>query len=353
MWVSSAGLVCAVGVNARSACTAMRAGIASASETHYLSNDNSPVVGARVDLLPADMPRRDRLVAMLCRAVVDCVIGARDLDPDRTPLLVVLPRSDQPGACRELEGAGVADALRSVLGWTFEPTRSRVFPLGAVGTAHALREAIRVAHETRGDGVLICGVDSLLCAPTLLWLEQTARLRTKRNADGIVPGEAAGCVWLTRKQRAPHSPRVLSAGFATERATVLDDQPFRAEGMVSAAGGALEAAGLTMADIQFRISDAGGESYDFREQSLLVGRLLRQRKEAFPLWHPAELIGSTGAASGLVHLAMIEDALRGDYAPGARVLSCCSEPTGERSAVVLEGAGSPREPDLAPTKVAL
>ena len=111
-----------------------------------------------------------------------------------------------------------------------------------------------------------------------------------------------------------------------------------------------------MSDIDLRISDAAGESYAFREQSLLVTRLLRERKEEFDLWHPAEFTGCTGAASGLVQLAMVEDAFHAGYAPGPRVISCCSEASGERSVVLLQGKNiSPldRRSDVAPFRVAL
>ncbi|HET8938646.1 MAG TPA: hypothetical protein VFN67_34610 [Polyangiales bacterium] len=54
--------------------------------------------------------------------------------------------------------------------------------------------------------------------------------------------------------------------------------------------------------MDIRLSDAAGESYHFKEQALLVSRLLRRPKESLPVQHVAISLGDTGAAAGLCGL---------------------------------------------------
>ena len=70
--------------------------------------------------------------------------------------------------------------------------------------------------------------------------------------------------------------------------------------MVQAFRAALEDAGCTLGDLDFRITDVSGEQYMFKEAALAMTRLLRKRKEEFDIWHPADCIGETGAAIGPV-----------------------------------------------------
>lgn len=340
MWISSTGLVCSVGLSALEACTAMRAGVSIASQLPYMGNDREPIVGAAISALDFALPRSERVFSMLCRALVDCVVGAGDLQLERTPLMVVLPQTGYVGALPDLEGTRVFEALRDSMGWIVDSVNSLVVAQGVTGTAHAFSAASKFMQKTGRDNCLIVAADSLLNARSLLELEKQGRLKTQERSDGVVPGEGAACVLVTRRQTLPHSPQVLGIGIATETATVLNDEPFRAEGLAAAARVALQSAGLNMADLDYRISDAGGESYAFREQALLVTKLLRKRKVNFDLWHPAEHTGDTGAAAGLVQLAVVNDAFRAGYAPGSRVISCSSEASGERAAMILQGTNA-------------
>jgi len=203
MWVSATGLVCPVGLSAQAACLAMRAELSSNSELPYKGINGKPIVGASVELLPFDMARSDRLLSLLTRALIDCVVKAGDIVLEQTPLMVVLPQGGAPGACVELEGTRIFDALEQNLGWTFEKSLSRVFSQGVTGTAHAIGEAVQAAARTQVGASLVCAVDSLLDARVILEFENDGRLMSEDRSDGIIPGEAAACVYLTRR----HSPR--------------------------------------------------------------------------------------------------------------------------------------------------
>ena len=136
----------------------------------------------------------------------------------------------------------------------------------------------------------------------------------------------------------PAPTQVVGIGFGREPATILNDEPLLGTGLAAAVREALGSAGFTFQDVDFRIADSTGEAFGFREQTLLLARLLRQPRPAMPLWHPAEFIGSVGAASGVVHVALAVEALRLGFAPGVRGVVCSTDDFGERSAVALLGA---------------
>ncbi len=94
-------------------------------------------------------------------------------------------------------------------------------------------------------------------------------------------------------------------------------EPLRADGLTTAINGALTDAGCQMHDLDFRITDVSGEQYYFKEAALALSRILRQRKEEFDIWHPAECIGEAGAAAGIAVLADANAACRKAYAAGS------------------------------------
>jgi 3-oxoacyl-[acyl-carrier-protein] synthase-1 len=105
--------------------------------------------------------------------------------------------------------------------------------------------------------------------------------------------------------------------------------------MVEASRIALAEAGLGIADIDFRLSDASGEGYGFKEVSLALSRMLRTRKETVPLWLSAETLGEIGAASGIASLVVASVAMGRGVAPGQRAICYTAAPSGDRAVAVL------------------
>jgi hypothetical protein len=129
---------------------------------------------------------------------------------------------------------------------------------------------------------------------------------------------------------------IRGLGFANERSRIDNDIPLRGEGIAAAARAALAEAGSKMHDIDFRLSDAAGEGFHFKEQSLLMSKLLRERKTELPLWLAADTLGDTGAAAGLCSIAWAIAGWTHRYAPGPRALACAGNEGGARAAIVLE-----------------
>ncbi|MCK5245145.1 MAG: hypothetical protein KAJ90_07735, partial [Desulfobacterales bacterium] len=119
-------------------------------------------------------------------------------------------------------------------------------------------------------------------------------------------------------------------------ANVLSEEPLLGLGLTDAARSALAEAGIKMHEIDFRISDVTGESYGFKEQSLVIARLLRVHKEEFPIWHCSENSGDIGASAGISQLVVAFHAFLKGYAPGDRAMCYTSAVPGERAVAVIE-----------------
>jgi 3-oxoacyl-[acyl-carrier-protein] synthase-1 len=95
-----------------------------------------------------------------------------------------------------------------------------------------------------------------------------------------------------------------------------------------------------MHDLDYRITDVSGEQYYFKEAALALSRILRQRKEEFDIWHPAECIGESGAVAGVAVMAVASAACRKGYAPGPSILAHGANDAGRRAAAVFSFQGT-------------
>ncbi len=337
MFIAATGMICSVGLSAAAACAAMRANVAGFAELPYLDNDGRPIIGAAVRELDPDLKRGPRLLAMLALALTDCLGKRPGQTWDRIPLLLGLSEPGRPGGVAEAD-APLLKQLQDSLKTRFHPTLSRTIRQGHVAGFEGLRLARDLLRGGTVGACLVAGVDSYVNARSLLWLDKEIRLKTEENSNGVIPGEAAAVV-LVQHAAPPASAvsvEVLGLGFAKEKATVLADEPLIGLGLTAAVRAALAEAKVALHELDFRLSDVTGESYGFKEQVLMIARLMRASRETFPLWHCGDSIGDTGAAAGVCALVRAFEAFAKGYAPGERALGCCSSVPGERAAVVLQ-----------------
>jgi len=337
--INRVGLVTSVGLSAPAACAAIRAALTNHTETHFVDAAGDRVIAAQV---PLDQPWRGRakLVRMLELAIMDCLAPVQ-VESGTLPLLLCVAEESRPGRLKGLDEE-ILPAVSAQLGMEFHPTLSSVIPHGRVGVAAALQHARMLLHDRALHAVLIGATDSLVTAETIATLELEGRLLTPSNSNGLVPGEAAGAVLVTRTAAPPASLTCHGLGFATERATVWNDAPLRADGLTEAIRKALAEAGCSLHDLDYRLTDNSGEQYYFKEAALALSRMLRQRKESFDIWHPADSVGETGAAIGAIALAVALTAGIKGYALGPGALFHAGTDDGRRASVVLrlEGASN-------------
>jgi 3-oxoacyl-[acyl-carrier-protein] synthase-1 len=328
------GMSCPVGLTWRRACAAIRAGIERKWELPYLDDDGNPLTGSKLEQLDEECPTlRARWVRLLAWSLKDALRPLSRRDVALVPVVLSLPRD---GRGVEPTAAPLLEELRAIWGEDLglDPGLVRVVCDGAFGGLAALvwaRE--RVAER----GACVVGAaDSFIGAQVLLELLERDRLLTERNPDGVIPGEGSACM-LLHASRTDALASIRGVGIGREPAGRDDDVPLRADGLVAAARGALSQAGCALHEVDLRVADAAGDGYAFKEQALLVTRLLRQRKERFPLLLPAEALGDTGAAAGVLGLVMGVEALNHRRtAPGPRAIVLAGNQRGDRAAVVVE-----------------
>jgi 3-oxoacyl-[acyl-carrier-protein] synthase-1 len=329
------GMMTAVGLTADASCAAIRCGIDNFRETRFITTEGEWIIGSEV---PLEEPWRGipKLARLLAGPLRECLDLIPSVPPESIPVLVCVAEEDRPG---RLEGLGKPLFFEAceLLGVRFHD-RSSVIAQGRVGGAVGLHHASRMIHEKGFRYVIVAGVDGYLVGSTLRVYDERARLLTPDNSNGFIPGEAGGAL-LVGPPDATSEMICCGFGFAMEKATIESEEPLRAEGMVAALQQALAAAGLTMAQIGYRLADISGEQYTFKEADLAVSRILRERHEFQDLWHPADCIGETGAAAVPGMLAVALTAIRKGYAAGDPVLAHSSNDDGRRAALVLSAGG--------------
>ncbi len=336
--IRAVGMASAVGLDAPASCAAIRARIDGFRETRFLARGGAWIVGAEVPL-PEPWRGVPRFARLLEGPLGECLAALPGARLAELPLLLAVAEPERPGRLPDLERE-LAEELAAVAGGPLHPA-SRILARGRCGPAEAIGEASRLLAEGRVPAVLVASVDGYLLAPTLRAFDEHRRLLCEGNSDGFVPGEAAAALLLTGPD--PKALlHVVSAGFGREPAPIASGEPSRAEGLAAAFRQALAAAGITMAEVGWRLGTMSGEQFWFEEHELAVARLLRGRHAFQDLWHPADCIGETGAAALACCLALAFEAARKGWAPGDPMLVAASDEDGRCAALVLAAGGGGR-----------
>jgi len=326
-------MVTGVGLDAAASCAAIRCGINNFRETRFMDRGGEWIIGSEV---PLDQPWRGRgkLVKLAAPAIRQCLSAVGNTGTEKIPLLLCVSEKTRPGRLEGLD-EHLMNEVQDELGMRFHE-RSEVISNGRTGGVEALKHAIALFNEGEADCCIVAGVDSFLVAGTLSAYEERERLLTSRNSNGFIPGEAGSAVLVCagRHNTGP-GMSVVGIGFGREEATVESEEPLRADGLVQAIREALSVSGLTMVELDYRITDISGEQYYFKETSLAMTRILREFKEDFDFWHPADCIGEVGAASVMCAIGVAAAASQKNYAPGEKVLCHFSNDNGERAAIIL------------------
>ena len=331
--IIASGMVTSVGLNAPSTCAAIRCAIDNFSETRFMDSGGEWIIGAQV---PLEQPWRGlpKLVHMAAPAIRECLAQIGNVRPEMIPLLLCVAEKERPGRLAGLDDQLFHD-IEAELGVRFHPS-SGIIARGRVAGALALAEARRMIYEQRMPLCIIAGTDSYLLAATLDAYQKADRLLTSQNSNGFIPGEAGTAVLIGPPGKTRELElHCIGFGIGQEKATIDSEEPLRADGLVQAFQAAFSDGGKTLADVDYRITDSNGEQYWFKEAALAVTRILREHKELFEIWHHADCIGETGAASAVCALGVALAATRKRYAPGHGALCHFSAEDGERIALVL------------------
>jgi 3-oxoacyl-[acyl-carrier-protein] synthase-1 len=329
--IVSIGMVTAVGLDAPSACAAMRARLDGFKETRFVTPNDEFLVGAPVPL-PRNWIGEKRMAHLASGAICEAfetVPEARG----QAALILCLAEEDRPGRPVR-NNASLLRRIAEIV--EIEPqARSRVVAHGRPSGHVALDQARRLITSGETSYVMIAGVDSYLTSRTVAYYLDENRILTPKNPNGFIPGEAAAAVLCTRSNG--KGLRLFGLGLSREIASIYnkEDLPLRGDGMTVAYHGAFAETGIEMNQLGYRIADLIGEQYWFKQSALASMRLLRGRHDFQDIWSPGESLGNVGAAAVPLMLGMAKTAVEKGYAAGNPVLVEASNDAGACGAAVF------------------
>jgi hypothetical protein len=317
-----------LGYSLESTLVAMGAGLSNFTDTPVPNEFGQPTVAA--SLLDMDVPRGDRLAALVRHGLEDADSLVSRYELRNVPLLVGVPSDLRPDE-EELVRTALAEKS-PLIGET------RWFRQGRASAFAALAAAMTAVGRSHRF-VLVAGVDSLCAASQVYSLVRTGRILSPLT-EGTIPGEAVGFALLGRADDplVDAETSVRLEAVALERAAT----PFTEAEVVS--GDALAAAFRALRSGGARpvhrvVAAHSGEGYFGRSFAHAYLREVEVMPEPLEVEVIADRVGDVGAAAGILGLAfsvycMLEDGREGD----GRALAYSESDTGEVGAAILEGA---------------
>ncbi len=324
------GMVTPLGHGADASAAALRAGLTRFAELPEIEIEGAPIVGAPIRSLTDGLVGLERFASLAAAALRD-LLDRASLDERAlasTRLYLALPNDGlAPVAARIADQCGVSALAK----------RSQVFPAGHAGAIAALAQAMK--DLARGGRAIVGGVDSLLDPATVTAYHQRGRLKHGDRPTGLMPGEAAAFFLIEPLPQAK-APSILATieapATATERVTIDGEGVCDASGLTEACRRTLGALSDGGKSLGLLVADLNGEAYRSEEYAYLIARALCDVVETpYRLWHPADSIGDTGAASAAISICAAARALQRGYARTSDVLVLASSEGGLRGTAIL------------------
>lgn len=355
-WITGMGAVTSVGLDAATTCASIRAGISrpSALEGHesmdYFEYALAPTTGHVVPELARGFSGVGRWLQLAAAALEDlCAssgLPAPAADPrfwQATVAIVVLPEISParfgPDPYTKEDGLPTAfrDPLLARVAKAFAPGRTTVLAKGRHGLLEALRS---ITWQAQGvERFVVLATDSLVDVPSLLWLEETRRLKNDMNPVGLSPGEASVALLLeeprTAQNRGAKAQAVLHA-----IATDLDPERSATKGpggvgLARATAEVLQHTSLHERGAASHVSDLNGEVWRARELAAAQQRVGHARWSSDRIVLPVVSTGDVGTALPALQIAVATKALQRGYASGPTALVTSSDPQGRVGAAII------------------
>ena len=249
-----------------------------------------------------------------------------------TPDVEVLPLIEQ-----------LATRICQTIGHEAQATTSLA---GRTGINQLLKQAIEQLRQGYIQRAIVGGIDSFLDYNTLMWLNNTGRLKTEENPVGFQPGE--GAVFLVLE--ASHA----RTGNPTRAMATIEQVSFGQEFCAFSKQGQPTGAGTfraireiqadclpTKSQTSWLLSDMNGEPYRAMDLSQALLKASHRWPSSFSspnVWFPAMNFGDTGSAASAVAIAVAARALQSGNAPRQQATVLTASDATERSAVSLSTA---------------
>ncbi len=340
--ITGFGALTPVGGNAQQSYMAFNAGLVAFTEHSYITctpeepewDMRLPLFAAQVPVLEPTLQGAERFIQLGMPALEEALVHSQLARSDLavTGLFIALPTEDKGLAGLKLQQSCVKPLLERMGLFSFGHTEA--FSSGHVAPVEAMHKAAELLMQGKLKHAIVLALDSYLLEERLAYYDQQWRVKSERNVDAFIPGEAAAALVLelaptASSRQAAIQGLIKSFGFAVEANLVGGDKSSSAEGLVQAARVASRP--LSPGAFTHFYSDFSGESYYAYELGLLQSRLAEPFTEQLAICYPATSIGDTGAAAGALSVLFACQ----ENTASRSLLSCASD-DGKRAAVVLE-----------------
>jgi len=326
------GAICAAGTNLPEIASATNAGLRRlGSDTRLaMKSDGASVPIGRVQAIDNIEPALHRMM-QLAHAAMGQSVSARasalglplTASLASVPILLSVPPA-RPGLTEEAVDWLLSALLEGVE--DFDRQRSGAVRIGHDGFMAVLQAACALLERGEATCCLLGAVDSAVDRGYIHWLEQTGRLRSRQQPNGLAPGEAAAFCFVARKSTlsAPDSALVEfgPVGRYQESNPWYLGQATIGDGLTNAVRHAI--GGRT---IDACYADLNGESWRSAEWDYAYLRNGKHFAHPLDIRHPSEAWGDIGAASGAMLTLMAAWDLQEGMLGHQSALVCASSDT--------------------------
>jgi 3-oxoacyl-[acyl-carrier-protein] synthase-1 len=344
--VTGSAVISPVGLDAQQACASIRAGITRFAEhPYYLCagldpewDEEEPLMASLVPSIDPYLDGPERLFSLilppLTQIISDAKLKRKEL---RTgAFLLALPQPDKVMKGWSLEKKFIPGLSKRAGLDPFKLSKTR--QTGHTGMFSLIEEAIAMLISGEVEFCIVAGVDSYLLEERLEFLDQSWRIKSGKNVDGYIPGEAASMILLERADRAKARNRsgqaaISSCGTGKESQSMTGDQHSSGAGLSEAIEKAVKQ--NEKKEIRWVICDLNGESYRSFEWGVVQTRMNKTFSELKTLTHPADCIGDVGAATGGVLISYAVQAFKRGYHVSDQALLWTASDDGLRAALCI------------------
>jgi len=348
--VTAMGALTPLGSDVEATCAAIDAGISRVTEhAFYQCTPDDPEWDEDLPLFSATVPTIDPFVDGLERFLQLAMPSLTEVleksnlkrtDLAQTSFYLSLPQLDESTFNIGL-AANLLPALCKQTGLTsFNDTK--INQNGHTGVFAHVNEAIDLLESGASQFCIVGGVDSYLLTNRLDYLDSKWRIRSDRNVDGFIPGEASVMMMLETEAHAKARgaqvlAKITAISESQEPDVINSEKTSSGSGLTNAIKGILE---QTSPSNTFKsvYCSLNGESYYAFEWGLQMTRLSKVFENVNDLNHPAEYVGDIGAATGGLLLACATNALTQGTNEDNKALLWSAADSEQRLALCLEQA---------------
>ena len=336
-----------VGLDVKQACASIRAGVTRFTEHPYYEcagldqewDAEEPLIASLVPSIDPFLDGVERLFSLIIPSLTHLVSNAKlkRKDLQTGAFLLALPQPDQVMKAWHLEKRFIPELYRRTGLDAFKICKTH--QSGHTGMFCLIQEAITMLISGEVEFCIVAGVDSYLLEERLEFLDKSWRIKSGKNVDGYIPGEAASMILLERVDKAtsrmrPIQATISSCGTGKESQSITSDKNSSGVGLSEAIQKAVNQAGEKI-DLGWVICDLNGESYRGFEWGVVQTRMYKILSPVKKVTHPADCVGDVGAATGGLLVSYAVQAFNRGYHPSDNVLLWTSSDDGLRAALCI------------------